>query len=270
MKTWKRKNGSNPTYLALVQAFFKEDISIVEYIIEYVKKNVPIVQESLHPVENGLVENEHTCTHMHVEQKYLKCITNIAKSFNKCNIGVDKVKYALTTCCCIPDDEVVPVDSLQGLLAVVQRHCSWFNHQPLEMLLNNLECDKEKTMLSEYQNSVLEPYLAQPIFEIPFSSFGSEATSIEDDIIQPHLALVDMDLQLTAKEALVIRKKLAHFLLVPLLELVAYDAQKMHFVFAIPKVIYDCARQNSPLHRYIAYDSDCSSYIVKADITHIL
>ena len=169
LETWKRLYGSEATYLLLVEACFKVDRPVAEYIIEYVKKNGSLL----------ISKNDY------VKQNYLECITNIAKSFNKCNIGVDKVKYALITCCCIPDDEVVPVDSLQGLFAVVQRNCSWFNHQPLEMLLNNLECDKEKAMLSEYQNSVSEPYLVQPIFEVPFSSFGSEAASL-----QMHLLLM--------------------------------------------------------------------------------
>lgn len=267
LNLWKRINGADATYLALVNAFLEiEDKSVAECIIEYVKKRTGACDAGIDcpPEENQVAI---------VQQKFLACITHIAESFYRCNISVDEAKFTLIQSCQLPKNDLAAVNSLQELFYKVKSHCSWFNHQPVEILLEKLKCDDAAAELKVFQHSCLEPYLAPlAIHEIPPASFSSysQAAVFKNGIYQFRLALDDRNLQLTAKEALVIKKHLAGLLLSPLLELIEYDAQKMQIVFAILKDVYECAPSDSPLRQYVVWDNASTSHVITADIVDIL
>ena len=213
-----------------------------------------------------------------MKEKYATCLTEIAFSFQDRGVSIERVQMLLlsklpaksnaTSDSEILSNKIEAATSLSKLFVVLARHTSWFNYQFLEFLIEKLANEVEKAMWSSYKNEVLKPFLKRSLFQVPSNSLSSAAMS-DVPAVPLCLKLVD-DIDLSTKEALVIKDKLSELLEVPELELTSYDVGSVVLVFSIPKDIFNLYPAHSVLHQYIEYDKDEGSYYITANIATIL
>ena len=292
LQQWKERKGCGATYLSLAQAFLAiDDTRCAECIVSHAKHlslrrpsnqgsvfphNIPswedmTTEEKKAREEKLIVENEE------VQEKYASCFTKISISFDTRDANINHIKSLLlsklptTKSKSSPDSTATQVKSattMSEIFVIVATLCSWLNYRLLELIIQDLGNEKEKAMWSEYKDTVLKPYLMRSLFQVPSKSLSTAATS-DAPAVYLCLKLVD-DIDLSAKEALLIKKKLSELLEVPVLELSSYDVGSVLLIFAIAEDIFNLYPQDSILHQYIEYDKDTASYYISANITTIL
>ena len=295
LQQWKERKGYGATYLSLAQAFLAiDDTSCAECIVSHAKhlslsqrpnqgsvfpeRAIPKWDE-MSKEEKKQLKKKLVVDIEKVKEKYATCLTEIAFSFQDRGVSIERVQMLLlsklpaanpnaTSSSEILSNKIEAATSLSKLFVVLARHTSWFNYQFLEFLIEKLANEVEKAMWSSYKNEDLKPYLKRSLFQVPSNSLSSAATS-DAPAVPLCLKLVD-DIDLSAKEALVIKDKLSELLEVPELELSSYDVGSVVLVFAIPKDIFNIYPTHSVLHQYIEYDKDEGSYYISANITTIL
>ena len=290
---WKERKGCEATYLSLAQAFLAiDDRHCAECIVSHAKQlslrrpsnrgsvflhTIPS-WEDMTTEEKKVLEEELIVENEEVQEKYASCFTNINMSFSTKDIDINHVKGLLLSKLptakskSSPDSTVAQIKSaatMSEIFVIIATLCSWFNYRLLEFIIQKFGNEKEKAMWSEYQETVLKPYLMRSLFQVPSKSLPSAATS-NAPAVYLCLKLVD-DVELSAKEALLIKKKLSELLEVPVLELSTYDVGSVLLIFAIAEDIFNLYPPESVLHQYIEYyDKDTASYYISANITTIL
>ena len=297
LQLWKERRGCKATYLSLAQAFLAiDDRRCAECIVSHAKilslsqrpnqgsvfpeKAIP-KWDKMSKEEKKKLKEKLVVDIEKVKEKYAICLTEIAFSFQDRGVSIERVQMLLlsklpaanpnatsSTSSEILSNKIEAATSLSKLFVVLAKHTSWLNYQFLEFLIEKLANEVEKAMWSSYKNEVLKPYLKRSLFQVPSNSLSSAATS-DAPAVPLCLKLVD-DIDLSAKEALVIKDKLSELLEVPELELSSYDVGSVVLVFAIPKDIFNLYPAHSVLHQYIEYDKDEGSYYISANITTIL
>ena len=193
---WKRKFGSDATYLALIKAFLDiEDRIMAECIMKYAKdvfiapqsrkisqmapeksfRNWATMSES----EQESVRNDLRKENSHVRETYASLIVKLNASFINRNVNPRKVQLFVENYG-IPEGskfsssafEFNKDDNMDDVFLILSRHSSWFNHQLFTVTVNNMGDQSEKNMLKQYQEAILIPYLKRCIFEIPSQSFS--------------------------------------------------------------------------------------------------
>ena len=295
LQLWKERRGCEATYLSLAQAFLAiDDRRCAECIVSHAKhlslsqrpNQVSVFPEKAIPKWDKMSKEEKkqlkeklVIDIEKVKEKYATCLTEIAFSFQDRGVSIERVQMLLlsklpaanpnaTSSSEILSNKIEAATSLSKLFVVLARHTSWFNYQFLEFIIEKLANEVEKTMWSAYKNEVLKPVLKRSLFQVPSNSLSSAATS-DAPAVPLCLKLVD-DIDLSTKEALIIRDKLSELLEVPVLELSRYNVGCVILVFAIPKDIFNLYPPHSVLHQYIEYDKDEGSYYISANITTIL
>ena len=180
---WKRKFGSDATYLALIKAFLDiEDRIMAECIMKYAKdvfiapqsrkisqmapeksfRNWATMSES----EQESVRNDLIKENSHVRETYASLIVKLNDSFINRNVNPRKVQLFVENYG-IPEGskfsssafEFNKDDNMDDVFLILSRHSSWFNHQLFTVTVNNMGDQSEKNMLKQYQEAILIPYL---------------------------------------------------------------------------------------------------------------
>ena len=287
LQLWKERRGCGATFLSLAQAFLViDDRHCAECIVSHAKhlslsripnrgdvfpdQTIPS-WEDMPKEEKEALKEQLLVEVEEVKDKYASCLTDIATSFRKRCIDIDDIKMLLLSKLKATDTlsyEIEAAPTIRRVFVTLAKHTSWFNHQLLEFTLQKFGSDEEKRKWSEYQEAVLKPYLMRSLFRVPSKSFSSSATA-DGPAIYLCLKLVE-DVDLSAKETLLIKRKLSELLEVPTLELSSYDVGSVILIFAIPKDVFNLYPPDSVLHQYIEYDKDEGSYYISANITTIL
>ena len=186
LEVWKRSQGFDATYLALVEAFLKiDDRQAAECIVAFVKQLKYASLPDQGTVYPGAGETEENLflTYEEVTQKYASCVTKITRSFVQRGLNAAEARIFLISKAFYLAEEIRSDDNLEAVLFILMRHCSWFNHNLLESFLTEFGDEDEKKAIKDYKNHTLMPYLTRSILKIPSMSFGSEASSDDNTML---------------------------------------------------------------------------------------
>ena len=292
--TWKRQLGKKATYLALLKVFVAmEDRLTAECITKYVKNLVgasPTTHSlsldraiSRYPNWSDMSEADKKATtdrlileNSTVRRKFATTLNKISTSFQNRNQDLEELKAILflyehppgvvpiAKSSSMFPELLAPGSSLSAMFIEIAQHSSWFNHQLLEKVVEELGNKSERRMLRKYKADVLAPYLKRSIFEVPCDTL---ATGMP--IVTAQLQVAD-EIDIAAEEVLYIKNRIAKLLRMPALEFVGYAETSLSLIFGIPKFLFESYSSDSHLHKHITEDPESGCNIININITNIL
>ena len=291
--TWKRKNGSAATYIELVKAFLKiEDRFVAESIMRYVsrkfrsspspricnlnpqkaKKNwEELTSSEKEAVRNRLMDENHD-----VRKAYTVFVAQLIKSFKERKVDPLDIQSLVNSLSPLEHRHMQdrPTmfnfskdDTISSVFSELTKHCSWFNYESLQALVDILGNVSEKQSLQTYEDKHLVPYLNHSIFEIPCTS------SLDQSQHTKLLLKVSADIYITGSEVKAIQRNLARLLgfeTSALLHFENYNDGCIELIFSLPTVIFDKSSSESNLFTYIEWDKSCLAYKVNIDVVAVL
>ena len=301
--SWRRKYGSDATYLSLAEAFLKmEDRVTAECIVTYFKEKpvnwlmtdrhsgstqvFPDKVPQRYPNWNDLDDSEKRA----IEQRlvienhnvciaYSSLLLDITIFFEINDTNPRHVKILLQgyirgsrsdNSSQLSVQLSQTPESIDSLFLFIAEHTSWLNYHLLTMVVDKLGKQDSKKALKEYEDSCLMPYLKRCVFEIPVpSNLSSASTSSRLSLVRFCFKIPD-DILVTGKEAVLVRDKLATLLEVPMLELEGHNAGCVELIFSLPQYIFDQYPHESPLHQYVKWNEETESYRVTANLLTVL
>ena len=276
---WRRKNGSDATYLALVTVFLQmDDKYLAEFVMQHTKRTVIIepIDSQLNPersakyrnwdrmskAEREQVKNDLTSQNCEVRHKYAYLTLRILQSFEKRNVTVPKLKIFLQ-CFGIPrhtsGEPLVPNtllphfesdSSLEDMFLTLSRYySSWFNIQLLKAIVNGeLGCVDDQREVTKYEQELLS-YLQRSIFEIPSKSF---AQGQEDDSAR-HLYVRLPDGNPTGHDVYHLQSTISKHLGISegILQFIGFEEGSIMLIFRIPEALLEL---QTSVKRHITFD----------------
>ena len=286
---WKRKKGSDATYLALVTVFLQmENRLLAEFVMQHTKSTRLTVPndsqlnpertatrcrnwDKMRKAEQEKVKNDLFHENHEVRKKYSNLIICILNSFEKRKVEVDQLKIKLlaygiprsvsgeTPATLLPHLENDHVDTLKKVfLTMCGRYSSWFNIQLLKVIVEGeLGCEDDKRMLAEYEKNELLPYLQRSIFEIPSKSF---AEGQEDDSARHLYVCLPGGHILTGHDVCHLRSTISRYLEISegILQFIGFEDGSIMLIFRIPEALLEL--QDS-IKRHVTFDSVKQVYI---------
>ena len=288
--TWKRKNGSGATSKELVKAFLKmEDRFIAESILRYLSKKFKsdlspsacILNpqkakknwEELTPSEKEAVRNKLMDENHDVRKAYTVFVAQLVHSFKERKVDPMDIQWVANSFGALESrQENTTVfnfskdDSIAAVFSELTRYCTWFNYEPLQVILDILGNNCEKQYLKLYKEEHLIPYLTHSIFDIP-------CTPLQDSQLTSVLLKVSADLVITGGEVKAIQRNLAKLLgfqSSAILHFRNYNEGCIELVFSLPTVVLENSSPKSKLFTYIEWDKSSQSYKVNVDLATVL
>ena len=232
---WKRKNGSAATVLALLEAFLKGgDRSVAESILKYLSQETtsephqipstyilaPDKAKSRYPNWKTSTESEKEAVryqlideNIDVRKAYTKFVMSLISSFKSREIDPNDIQSLVCSFGQVEGSQQRPIvfnfDENSNVSAVFRelcKHCTWFNYEIHQVIIENLGNDQEKKYLKTYEDDHLFPYLNHSIFEVPCARSQDQT---ESTILT---FKVSADLCISGNEVKVIQRSLARFL----------------------------------------------------------
>ena len=290
---WKRKNGSAATSKELVKAFLKmEDRFVAESILKYLSKKftpgstlsgcnlnpqkAKTNWEELTPSEKEAVRNKLMDENHIVRKAYAVFVAQLLKSFKERKVDPYDIQsiansFSPLECQHVQDHSTVfnfsKEVTISSVFSELTKHCTWFNYESLEVLVEILGNVSEKHYLQKYEDEHLVPYLNHSIFEIP-------CTPSQDQAQNTNLLLkVSADVYITGSEVKAIQRNLAKLLgfeTSTLLRFENYNEGCIELVFSLPTVVLENSSPKSKLFTYIEWDKTSQSYKVNVDLVTVL
>ena len=291
---WKRKNGSAATYKELVKSFLKmEDRFVAESILKYLSKRMTSLTqtvtfhlapekakvrypnwEDLAEKEKEAVRNQLMDDNRDVRKAYTAFVAYLIKSFRERKVKPRDIQ-SIVRCYCIPEkDQREPMvfdfrrdDDISDVFSELTKHCTWFNYDLLQVIVENLGDESEKMRLNEYEDKHLIPYLKRSIFEIPCAPPHTQSQRTE------LLLKVSIDLVITGLEVKAVQRNLAKLLGFQsgaILQFNDYNDGCIELVFSLPTVVLEKSSPKSKLFNYIECDKSSQSYKVNVDLVDVL
>ena len=293
--TWKRKNGSDATYLAIVTIFLKmNDRHLAEVVLKYYCKNqvnVPRIDSHVNPVRVSKYQNWDNMSKFEQEKiknslyeetqiirkKYSFLTDDILNSMEKRGIEIDRLKLFLATYG-VPAGEsnavILPrfesATTLAGVLLLMHMYySSWFNIQLFKDVVERFGNDDDQSKFKEYKECDLVPYLRRSIFEIPSKSFGPG--DITTGLISLHLFLPD-DVIPTGQDVKIIRRRLCKLLGIVdgILQFIGYEEGSTILIFGVPEALLHNAKFEKSVEKYFAHDITEKMYTFSGDLAQVL
>ena len=292
---WKRKNGSAATYKELVKSFLKmEDRFVAESILKYLSKRMTSLPqtvtfhlapekakvryphwEELAESDQEAVRNQLMDDNRVVRKAYTFFVAQLLQSFRKRKVNPRDIQliahnYATSE----KQDQREPSvfdfrrdDSVSDVFFELSKHCTWFNYDSLQVVVEILGDESEMMRLKEYEDKHLIPYLKRSIFEIPCAPPHTQSQRTE------LLLKVSADLVITGGEVKAIQRNLARLLgfqSCAILHFHDYNEGCIELVFSLPTVVLKKSSPKSKLFNYIEWDKSSQSYKVNVDLVTVL
>ena len=291
--TWKRKNGSSATYKELLKAFLKmEDRFVAESILKYLSKKftsdpspngynlnpqkAKMNWDELTPSEKEAVRNKLMDENHTVRKAYTVFVGQLLNSFIERKVDPFYIQslansFSPLECQHVQDHPTLfnfsKDDTISSVFSELTKHCTWFNYESLQVLVEILGNVSEKHYLQTYEDEHLVPYLNHSIFEIP-------CTTSQDHAQNTNLLLkVSADVYITGSEVKAIQRNLAKLLgfeTSTLLHFENYNEGCIELVFSLPTVVLENSSPKSTLFTYIEWDKPSQSYKVNVDLVDVL
>ena len=291
---WKRKNGSAATYKELVKSFLKmEDRFVAESILKYLSKRMILLPqtvtihlapekakvsypnwEELAESDQEAVRNQLMDDNRDVRKAYTAFVVYLIKSFRERKVHPRDIQSVVRSYCTSEKDQREPMvfdfrrdDDISDVFSELTKHCTWFNYDLLQVIVENLGDESEKMHLKEYEDKHLIPYLKRSIFEIPCvpPHTQSQRTKL--------LLKVSTDLVITGGEVKAIQRNLAKLLGFQsgaILHFNDYNDGCIELVFSLPTVVLEKSSPKSKLFNYIEWDKSSQSYKINVDLVTVL
>ena len=291
---WKRKNGSAATYKELVKSFLKmEDRFVAESILKYLSKRMTSLTQTvtfhlapekakvsypnwkeLAESEKEAVRNQLMDDNRDVRKAYTAFVAYLIKSFRERKVNPRDIQSIVRSYCTSEKDQQEPSafdfrrdDNISDVFSELTKHCTWFNYDSFQVIVENLGDESEKMRLKEYEDKHLIPYLKRSIFEIPCAPphTQSQCTKL--------LLKVSADLVITGEEVKAIQRNLAKLLgfqSSAILHFNDYNEGCIELVFSLPTVVLEKSSPKSKLFNYLEWDKSSQSYKVNVDLVAVL
>ena len=292
--TWKRKNGSAASYKELVKSFLKmEDRLVAESILKYLSKRMTSLPQTVmfhlapekakihYPNWEDLAESDQEAEknqlmddNRDVRKAYTFFVAQLIQSFIKREVDPKIIQSIVHSYCSSEKDQDQPMvfdfrrdGSISDVFLELSKHCTWFNYDALQVIVEALGDESERKCLKEYENKHLIPYLKRSIFEIPCAPPHTQSQRTE-----LHLK-VSADLVITGGEVKAIQRNLAKLLgfqSSAILHFHDYNEGCIELVFSLPTVVLENSSPKSKLFTYIEWDKSSQSYKVNVDLVTVL
>ena len=291
---WKRKNGSAATYKELVKSFLKmEDRFVAESILKYLSKRMTSLTqtvtfhitpekakvsypnwENLTESDQEAVRNQLMDDNRDVRKAYTAFVAYLIKSFRERKVHPRDIQSIVRSYCTSKKDQQESMvfdfrrdDDISDVFSELTKHCTWFNYDSFQVIVENLGDESEKMHLKEYEDKHLIPYLNRSIFEIPCAPphTQSQRTKL--------LLKVSSDLVITGGEVKAIQRNLAKLLgfqSSAILHFNDYNEGCIELVFSLPTVVLEESSRKSKLFNYLEWDKSSQSYKVNVDLVTVL
>ena len=291
---WKRKNGSAATYKELVKSFLKmEDRFVAESILKYLSKRMTSLAQTVtfhlapekakvhYPNWEDLTESDQEAVRNQlmddnrvVRKAYTSFVVQLIQSFIKRDVNPKIIQSTVRSYGTSEGHQQQPVvfdfrrdDSVSDVFSELTKHCTWFNYDSFQVIVENLGDESEKMRLKEYEDKHLIPYLKRSIFEIPCAPphTQSQRTKL--------LLKVSADLVITGGEVKAIQRNLARLLGFQsgaILHFNDYNEGCIELVFSLPTVVLEKSSPKSKLFDYLEWDKSSQSYKVNVDLVAVL
>ena len=288
---WKEKNGSDATYLAIVNIFIEmKNKQLAEGVLTFFcEKKIPLIIEShVNPLkarkyaswnsmsksEKEKITNTLLVENQIIRNKYSLLVDGILASFEKRKIEVDRLKLSIITSLGVIADvlkyKYEKASTLAGVLLILHDSgTSWFNIELLKSIVEKLGSDEDKTNITSYEQKDLVPYLQRSIFEIPSNSFGPGSGTA--DQISLGLRLPNEVIP-TGNHVAVICHNLSQLLGIPdgILVFIRYDEGSTILIFGVPEALMHTALLQSTMEEYCTPDISKRNYAFRGDLTEVL
>ena len=248
---WKKREGPEATYQALLEIFQQEnDEKMIDLVLKYAENG-----HSIHSFESvGLkfpkvsnkddipeLEKQHT----EIEDKFAYFSLQIIKSLEKTQQRRHIAYYVTKT-------SRFQFESTDDITDIIAKTSSWFNIKVLRRLVNHFGNDDDRESLSRYEQD-LRAYLQQSLFNIPAESFQSSNDT--SDVTICYLKIPDDDveiLDLSGEDVLQIERNLADYLGISreAFNLCQYRLGCIELVFSIPTTLYESLQKHAMLNRF--------------------
>ena len=277
---WRRKNGSNATYLAIVKLFLKmNDKVLAELVLSTVcEKQVTSISdtnpakvmkyrnwESMPEFEREKVKNTLQTQNQEIREKYAHLSLEILHSLEKQKIKVNDMKVLLVSYGVLINSATT---NLADVFLIMLSHSSWFNIQLFQFVVKTFGSDDDKRKMKAYEESELVPYLQRSIFEIPSKSFGPGVTAGYSSLF---LYLPD-DCATTGNYVTVIRHKLSQLLGITdgILQFIGYDIGSTILIFGVPEALLNNDVVKRAIEKHFTLDIVKNVYTFSGDLAQVL
>ena len=285
---WKKKNGNNATCIELVKAFMKmTDQLVIESILKYIKEKntseqtvttvhlAPEMAKDQYPNWEDLTEpqkeaekNKLMDENRDVRKAYTACVSQLVDSFRERKVEPMHIRLLANTF--HNGWQLFPevVDSKEDSIATVfntlitGNHCTWFNYELIEVIVDIKGNDDEKKYLETYKKEHLIPYLKHSLYEIPCSP--------SNDQYRTNL-VCKVPVELTGNEVKSVQRNLAKLLGIEdsvTLHFKDYNIGCIELVFSLPTVVLESTF--SKFQPFIEWKESIQSYQVKVDLVTVM
>ena len=294
--SWKRKNGSDATYLAIVKIFLEmKDKQIAELILKhYCEKqlnHVPRIHSHVNPARVSRYQNWDNMTKFEQEKvknnllvetqcirkKFSFLADEILNSLEKNKVAVDRLKFFLANYG-VPQrgmnttilSRFESASTLAGVLLLMHMYySSWFNIQLFKDVVERFGNNNDQRKFKVYEECELVPYLHRSIFEIPSKSFGPG--NMTTGLISLHLYLPD-DAIPTGQDVAVIRHNLCQLLDIAdgILQFIGYDEGSTILIFGVPEALLHIAEFETSIRKHFAQSVTKTIYTFNGNLIQLL
>ena len=211
LSRWRKRNGSNATYLALISNFYNSGhCKVAESIIinlhkkyskpmvssvemdtieftpqkskEYCLKWDDLPEGKKKQIRNNLIEENNK-----VREEFYHTLTAIRESFKLHEVHYLDIFLSLKKRHFPMSDKQTLVslvdewkkEGIHGVFYVIGELCSWFNYHLLDIIVSEFGSHEDKQSMGDYVSNILWPYLQRSLYEIPPESIECQEVPSE-------------------------------------------------------------------------------------------
>lgn len=281
---WKAEKNRAATFIELVKAFLgMKNEAVADSILSYLsrkavsKSNSEICHFNPHkskenypnwqnytPCEKERIINKLRDENCDVRKAYTFFVYQLKCSLTKRHVDPTDVQTLANSFCTSKTFNFSKDDSIGIVFTEVASHCTWFNYESLQVIIEILNNDTEKKYLTTYEDKHLVPYLKHSVFEIPFISSRDQSRT---DL------LLKVPVEVTGNEVKAIQKNLARFLGFDnsaILHFEKYEEGCIELVFSLPTVLINENSSKSQLLTYLIWEQSKSCYKIDVNLVTVL
>ena len=279
--SWRRRKGSDATYLAIVRIFLRmNDKQLAEVVLGFEDLKVPSIDSRLNPATVTKYPNwdsELEQENQKIRKKYCSLTDDFLNSLEKRNVEVGNLKLFCKIIYRVSQDKSTPslpskfesADTLDDVLITMHvfGSSSWFNIQVFKDIVEQFGSDDDKKKMKAYEENELAPYLERSIFEIPSKSFGSyDATTGLLSLGLPDAVIP------TGQDVVAIRHNLSQLSGISngTLQFIGYENGSTILIFGIPEAVLHIPQVQSIIEKYFTLNNVNNIFNFNGDLAQIL
>jgi len=286
---WKSRNGSDATYLAIVNNFLSmSNKNLAEFVLQHIERCFQYksqqVDTYVYPErsygnwdEKSVGEKEQIKNRLFKENrdilfKFSSLTLNIVDSFEKSNVKVMRLKMFLYTFGNIPRptkealfSQFESATDLDDVFLIICRdYISWINIELLKAIVKKFGSKEDEMEMKEYEDELVS-YLQRSIFEIPSKTF---APGHENAGLKSLFILLPDHVLPTGNDIIKIARNLSQLLDIPdgIPQFIGFQNCSMLLIFGVPKQLLQINAFQALIEKYFTFDMTKKSHIFSNDL----